>query len=117
MGARLADIEAAPGLFIRYQPLGLSAFTGVIFIAAHHATAINIGIIAGILPVFVLAGGLLVYQTPTRWVQWWGAGVMLAGVAVVASAADIERLLQLRLNDADMLMVAAVVLYARYTLG
>lgn len=41
----------------------------------------------------------------------------MAGVAVVASAADIERLLQLRLNDADMLMVAAVVLYARYTLG
>ena len=86
-------------------------------IAAHHTTAISMGIIAGIPPVFVLAGGLLVYRTPTRWMQWVGAGVTLAGVAVVASAGDIERLLRLRLNDGDMLMVVAVVLYPGYTLG
>jgi drug/metabolite transporter (DMT)-like permease len=96
---------------------GLAAFTGVFFLAAHHTTAINMGIIAGMLPVFILVGGVVVYRTPTRALQWLGAGITLAGAAVVASAGDIDRLLRLRLNDGDMLVVVATILYAGYTLG
>ena len=105
------------GYLLLMGAVGLSAFTGVFFIATHHTTAINMGIIGGTLPVFVLVGALLVYRTPIRNVQLVGACVTIVGVAVVASTGDFDRLLQVRLNKGDMLIFLAAVLYAGYTLG
>jgi len=97
--------------------LGLSAFTGVFFIAAHYTTAINMGIISGMLPVFVLVGALLVYRTASRPTQWAGIAMTLVGAGVVATAGDFHRLLNVHLNAGDGLVVVAMLLYAGYTLG
>ena len=105
------------GYLFAMGTVGLSAFTGVFFIAAHHTSAINMGIIAGMLPVFVLIGALVVYRTPTTMVQWLGTIITLAGVAVVACAGNLERLLEVRLNKGDLLIVLATILYSAYTLG
>ncbi|MCY4015156.1 MAG: DMT family transporter [Gammaproteobacteria bacterium] len=105
------------GFLFAMGALGFAVFNGLFYIAAHHTTAINMGIIQGMMPVFVLAGALLAYRTPTRTPQWVGVGVTLAGVAVVASAGEAERLLRLRFNGGDMLVVLATLLYAGYTVG
>ena len=105
------------GFLLAMGALGLAAFNGLFYIAAHHTTAINMGIIQGIMPVFVLVGALLAYRAPARKLQWLGAGVTLAGVVVVASAGDAERLLRLRFNYGDMLVLLATLLYAGYTVG
>ena len=97
--------------------LGFASFNALFYIAAHHTTAVNMGIIQGMMPALVLAGAWLAYRTPARKLQWVGAAVTLAGVAVVASAGDAERLLRLRFNTGDLLVVLAVVLYAGYTVG
>ena len=41
----------------------------------------------------------------------------LAGVAVVASAGDLERLLQMSFRNGDLLVLLAALLYAGYTVG
>lgn len=105
------------GFLFAMGALGFAVFNGLFYIAAHHTTAINMGIIQGMMPVFVLAGALLAYRTPTRTPQWIGVGVTLAGVAVVASAGEAERLLRLRFNGGDLLVVLATLLYAGYTVG
>ena len=105
------------GFLFAMGALGFAVFNGLFYIAAHHTTAINMGIIQGMMPVFVLAGALLAYRTPTRTPQWVGVCVTLAGVAVVASGGDAERLLRLRFNQGDMLVVLATMLYAGYTVG
>lgn len=105
------------GFLFLMGALGFAAFNGLFYIAAHHTTAVNMGIIQAVLPVFVLVGALLVYRTPTRGLQWVGAGVTLAGVAVVVSAGDMERLVRLRFNAGDLLVVLAALLYAGYTVG
>ena len=105
------------GFLFAMGALGFAAFNGLFYIAAHHTTAVNMGIIQGVLPVFVLAGAFVAYRTPARKLQGVGAGVTLAGVAVVASAGDVERLLRLRFNDGDLLVVLASLLYAGYTVG
>ncbi|MFT7654267.1 MAG: drug/metabolite transporter (DMT)-like permease, partial [Candidatus Azotimanducaceae bacterium] len=96
---------------------GLAAFNGLFYIAAHHTTAINMGIISGMLPVFVLLGALLAYRTPVQKLQWVGVGLSLVGVIVIASAGEVASLLHFRLNDGDLLVVVATLLYAGYTLG
>ena len=105
------------GFLFAMGALGFAAFNGLFYMAAHHTTAVNMGIIQGVMPVFVLVGALLAYGTPARKLQWVGAGVTLAGIAVVASAGDIERLLRLRFNRGDMLVVLGALLYAGYTVG
>lgn len=105
------------GFLFAMGALGFAVFNGLFYIAAHHTTAINMGIIQGMMPVFVLAGALLAYRTPTRALQWVGVGVTLAGIAVVVSAGEAERLLRLRFNRGDMLVVLATLLYAGYTVG
>lgn len=105
------------GFLFAMGALGFAAFNGLFYIAAHHTTAINMGIIQGMMPVFVLAGALLAYRTSTRTLQWVGVGVTLAGVAAVVSGGEAERLLRLRFNQGDMLVVLATLLYAGYTVG
>ena len=96
---------------------GLAAFNGLFYIAAHHTTAINMGIISGMLPVVVLLGALLAYRTPVQKLQWVGVGLSLVGVIVIASSGEVTSLLHFRLNDGDLLVVVATLLYAGYTLG
>ncbi|MDE0270336.1 MAG: DMT family transporter [Gammaproteobacteria bacterium] len=105
------------GFLFAMGALGFASFNALFYIAAHHTTAVNMGIIQGMMPALVLAGAWLAYRTPARKLQWVGAAVTLAGVAVVASAGEAERLLRLRFNTGDLLVVLAVVLYAGYTVG
>lgn len=112
-----AVLKGCPAYVCITGAFSLSAFTGAFFLAAHHTTAINMGIIAGMLPVFVLVGALVFYRTPTRPLQWAGAGITVASAAVVASAGEFERLLAVRLNAGDMLIALATLLYSGYTLG
>lgn len=61
------------GFLFAMGALGFAVFNGLFFIAAHHTTAINMGIITGMMPVFVLVGALILYRTPVRKLQWLGA--------------------------------------------
>src|SRR3954467_3969253 len=43
--------------------LGLTVFNALMYVAAHHTTAVNITILQGSMPVLVLVGALLFYGT------------------------------------------------------
>ncbi len=105
------------GFLFAMGALGFASFNALFYMSAHHTTAVNMGIIQGMMPALVLAGAWLAYRTPARRLQWLGAAVTLAGVAVVVSAGEAERLLRLRFNYGDLLVALAVVLYTGYTLG
>jgi drug/metabolite transporter (DMT)-like permease len=87
------------------------------YVAAHWTTAVNLGIIQGALPVFVLIGAFAVYGTPIGRLQAAGVMVTMAGVAIIASGGEATRLASLTLNAGDLLMIAACALYAGYTVG
>ncbi len=97
--------------------LGFAVFNGLFFSAAQYTSAINMGIISGMLPVFVLIGAFLIYRTPVGALQWLGTGLTLVGVAVVASAGDLGRLFRLSLNYGDLLIAISALVYAGYTVG
>jgi drug/metabolite transporter (DMT)-like permease len=97
--------------------IGFTVFNALFYVAAHWTTAVNIGIIQGSIPVFVLIGALVAYRTRVAGLQVAGVFVTMLGVAIVASGGELARLASLALNFGDVLMIAGCVLYAGYTLG
>ena len=97
--------------------IGFTVFNALFYLAAHWTTAVNIGIIQGSIPVFVLIGAFVAYRTRVAGLQVAGVLVAMLGVALVAAGGDLARLASLALNFGDVLMIAACVLYAGYTLG
>ena len=89
-----------------------AAFNGLFYVAGHTTTAINIGIIQGSIPVFVLIGAVVVLRSRARPLQVAGIGVTLLGVGIVTSAGDLDRLLALEFNRGDLFMIIACVLYS-----
>lgn len=97
--------------------LGFSIFNTLMYVAAEHTQAVNIGILQGAIPIFVLLGALAAYRTPVGGVQIVGVAVTMVGVALVASKGDFQRLAALELNRGDVLIVFACMLYAGYTVA
>jgi len=97
--------------------LGFTAFNALFYVAAHSTTAINIGILQGSIPVFVLLGTFLLYQFRITAVQTFGVAVTLVGVVIVASGGDITLLADLSINRGDLYMLIACLFYAGYSIG
>lgn len=97
--------------------LGFTGFNALFYVAAHYTTAVNIGIIQGSIPVFVLIGVFAAYRTRVTALQLAGVAATMLGVAIVASGGEFARLVALAINFGDVLMVIACVLSAGYTVG
>ena len=97
--------------------VGFTIFNGLFYVAAHATVAINMGILQGSIPVFVLTGALIVYGSRVSLLQ--GAGVLLTivGITLIASHGEVERLTALEFNRGDLLMLMACALYAGYTVA
>lgn len=121
--ARRAVLTAWPvlrtrlGFLAALGTLGFTAFNALFYLAAQSTVAINIGIIQGAIPVFVLIGAYFVYRTPVTLVQVAGVAVTMVGVALVASHGDLSMLASLAFADGDLLMILACALYAGYTVA
>ena len=97
--------------------LGFTAFNALFYVAAHSTSAINIGILQGSIPIFVLLGTFLLYQFRITAVQTFGVAVTLVGVVAVASGGDITLLADLSINQGDLYMLIACLFYAGYSIG
>ncbi len=96
---------------------GFTAFNTLMYVAAYSTTAINIGILQGSIPIFVLLGAFVAYRIPIGAMQALGVTVTLLGVAVTASRGDVHVLANLRFVPGDLLMILACVFYAGYTVA
>lgn len=97
--------------------LGFTGFNALFYLSAYTTSAINIGIIQGAIPIFVLIGAYIAYRTPVTLVQFVGAALTMIGVALVATRGEIAHAQALRINEGDLLMVIACALYAGYTVA
>lgn len=96
--------------------LGFTAFNALFYLAAYTTTALNIGIIQGAIPVFVLVGSYLVFRTEIRSLQVVGVVTTILGVCIVASSGNLHQLSSLAIREGDYFMIVACVLYSAYAL-
>ncbi len=97
--------------------IGFTGFNTLFYIAAHTTSAVNIGIIQGAIPVFVVLGSLLFLKAKISRIQMVGIAITLLGVCVIASSGDPDQLLNLSINTGDLFMLLACFLYAAYSVG
>ncbi len=97
--------------------IGFTIFNALFYAAAHSTTALNIGIIQGGIPVFVLLGMFLFYRITITYLQMLGVLITLTGVLLVASSGNPMVLLQSDINKGDLLMLIACFCYGAYAVG
>ena len=97
--------------------LGYTVFVALFYVAAHHTSALNLSIIQGAMPALVLIGARAFLGVRFTGPQTLGAGVTMLGVVAIAAQGDLERLRALAFNRGDVMMIAAVAIYAGYTIG
>lgn len=97
--------------------LGFTTFNALFYVAAHYTTAVNMGIIQGSMPVFVLIGAFIAYRTAVKRLQVAGVALTMMGVVIVGTGGSLARLADLTINHGDLLMVIACTLYAGYAVG
>jgi drug/metabolite transporter (DMT)-like permease len=116
-------IQALPTIRREWRQLalmavcGFSLFNALFYVAAHLTTAVNISILQGSVPVFVVLGSLVLYGTRVGALQAAGIVATLVGVAVVATQGHLASLAAIHFNLGDGLILAACFLYAGYTLA
>ena len=96
---------------------GYTVFVALFYVAAHRTSALNLSIIQGAIPALVLIGARVFLGVRFGALQALGALVTMAGVVVIAAQGDPAKLKALAFNSGDVLMIAASVLYAGYTVG
>jgi drug/metabolite transporter (DMT)-like permease len=96
---------------------GMTGFNALYYVAAHYTSAINIGILQGSMPIFVLAGAYLAHGARASLVQQAGVLITALGVVVVATQGAPLSILEVDLNKGDLAMLAACAVYAVYTVA
>ena len=95
--------------------LGVGLFNTLQYIALVHTTATSSAVLNSSIPILIVVMGFFVLGTRVRGVQVLGIAVSLVGVLTVIGKGDPRALLALELNKGDLYMLAAMVLWALYT--
>ncbi len=117
VGADWAVLKSRWPYVFAMGALGYTAFNALFYWAAHHTSAVNMGVIQAITPALVMAGSLAAYSTPIRPFQVLGLVATLVGVVVVTSRGDMEVLRQFAFNIGDVGIVVASLFYSGYTVA
>ncbi|MEL7470385.1 MAG: DMT family transporter [Pseudomonadota bacterium] len=95
---------------------GFSGFNLLFYLASFKTSGVNVGILQGSVPVFVILFGLLLHRTWITPLQTLGVTATLLGVAVVATQGTPWLVLEIGFNDGDLIMLAACASYGFYAI-
>lgn len=95
---------------------GIAGFHTTVYVALTQTTATNALLVLALAPALIVIGSALIGASRPSAAQWAGSAVSLAGAAVLITRADPEVLRTLTINRGDLWMLAAVVIWAAYTL-
>lgn len=95
---------------------GFSGFNLLFYLASFNTSGVNVGILQGSIPVFVILFGLVMHRTLITPLQTLGVLGTMLGVAVVATQGTPWLALEIDFNDGDLIMLAGCASYAFYAI-
>lgn len=96
---------------------GFAGFNGTMYLALNYTSTINVVIEQAGMPLIIFLASFILFRITVSWLQLFGFGVTLLGVALTISNGDPARLLGLNLNRGDGLMMLAILFYGGYTVA
>lgn len=95
--------------------IGLGLTQGTLFTALSLTSAVNAGIIFATTPIITMVlAHFVIHERMNGW-QAFGSAIAFSGIVVVAVHGSLDRLLDLQLRFGDLLVMAAGVMFACYT--
>src|SRR5687767_14992574 len=95
--------------------LGVGAFNIFTYTGLKYTTATNGVLLNSVIPILIIAIGVVVLREPLRARQAAGVLVSLAGVLTIVSRGEGEALLHFRLNPGDVWILGGMLCWAVYT--
>ncbi len=95
--------------------LGVGSYNALLYLSLETSTPINVTLIGGSMPMWMLLIGALFYQQAIQWKQMLGAVISLLGVILVLSRGDLSTLLNIQLVLGDLYILLATILWAFYS--
>ena len=102
-------------LLLTFGALGIGLFHTMIYKALAATTVINASLVNSAMPVMIVAISWLLYREKITWRQAAGIVISLGGVVVIVSRGSPEVLLSLSVNRGDLWALAAVPVWALYS--
>ncbi len=95
--------------------LGVSCFNSMLYTAAHTTTAINVSLMQTAMPAMIILISWVVFRERISTVQFAGVVISMVGACIVVVHGRWEVLVSMNLVEGDVLMLAAVFIYALYS--
>ncbi|MCQ2032097.1 DMT family transporter [Stutzerimonas zhaodongensis] len=112
-----ATLRAAGWRLPVVAALGVSSYNSLLYTAAQSTEAINLTLVNTCLPLFTfIGGGLLLGEWPARR-AWFGLSVAAGGLVYLISRGSWEAFANFAFKAGDLIMLAAVLVWALYTLS
>jgi drug/metabolite transporter (DMT)-like permease len=109
-------------LFIRHWKMifflslvGISGFNTLLYIAVHTTTAINGALIQTTMPAAIILISLIAFKEKVSRLQSLGVGLCVLGACLVVLRGRFSTFFDLSFVEGDFVMLAAVLLYALYS--
>jgi drug/metabolite transporter (DMT)-like permease len=104
-------------LLLALTVFGGAPQTALVFTGLSASTAIHLGLLNSTVPVLIILISWGWYARRPQKLEATGLALSLSGVLLILAHGDLQSLLQLHFNPGDLLMLAAMVSWALYTLG
>jgi drug/metabolite transporter (DMT)-like permease len=95
--------------------LGMGVCGGIVYLGAATTTATNIGLIYAVSPVLIIVFARIFYGESMSARQMLGVALSALGVLVVIARGDIDTFLAVRFTIGDLLILAAAIAWAVYS--
>lgn len=102
-------------LLIPISFLGISVFNTLLYMAAHHTSAVNMSLIAISGPLFVALLNKFIFREKFGALRSTGFVVVIAGLLLLITKGDLSALTSLRFSKGDLLMAGGAFLFSFYT--
>lgn len=95
--------------------LSIVFYNSLLYLAANFTTVVNITLINTLIPIATLLMAWRVLGNRPRLMQFLGMVISILGVLLILTKGQLLHLLSLKFSQGDLLMVAAVVVWALFT--
>lgn len=102
-------------IILTLAALGVASFNTLVYVGLQTTTALNAVLLQSAIPILIFAFAYVIFRDTVRPLQALGIVLSLAGVSTIVARGEIATIHGLAFNRGDLLVFAAVVLWAIYS--